>query len=118
MTKDIKEKHCKIEQKDEGQIRYRELAHAYEEEYGIIMPKSTMHRYCFLIGMYNVDSYLKPHLTIKHMVNRVKFVLALLGSHNQSVSTFGDQNLAIGIDEKWFNVVPIKLKIRMYPEDE
>ena len=52
------------------------------------------------------------------MVNRVKFVLALLGSHNQSGSTCGDQNLTIDIDEKWFYVVPMKRKIRMYPEDE
>ena len=101
-----------------GRLGIRELAHAYEEEYGIKMPKSTMHRYCFLIGLYNVDSYLKPHLTIKQVVNRVKFVLDLLGSHNQSVSTYGDQNLAIDIDEKWFYVVPMKRKIRMYPEDE
>ena len=36
-----------------------------------------MHRYCFFIGTYNVDSYLKPHLTMKQMVNRVKFVLGL-----------------------------------------
>ena len=82
------------------------------------MPKSTTHIYCFLIGMYNVDSYLKPHLTMKQMVNRVKFALALLSSHNRSVSTFGDQNLTIDIDEKWFYVVPMKRKIRMYPEDE
>ena len=55
---------------------------------------------------------------MKQMVNRVKFVLALLGSPNQSVSTFGDQYLTIDFDEKWFYVVPIKRKIRMYPEDE
>ena len=65
-----------------------------------------MHQYCFLLGVYNVDSYLKPHLTIKQMVNGVKLVLALLDSYNQSVSTFGDQNLTIDIDEKWFYVVP------------
>ena len=68
--------------------------------------------------MYNVDSYLKPHLTITQMVNSVKFVLALLGSHNQSVSTFCDQNLTIDIDEYWFHMAPMKRKIRMYSEDE
>ena len=32
--------------------------------------------------------------------------------------TFGDQNLTIYIDEKWFYVVPMKRKIRRYAEDE
>ena len=44
------------------------------------------------------------------MVNRVKFVLP--------VSTYGDQNLTIDIDNKWFYVVPMKRKIQMYPDDE
>ena len=78
----------------------QELAHAYDKEYGIKLLKSTMHRYCFLIGMYNVDSYSKPHLTMKQMINRVKFVLTLLGSHNQFVSICGDQNLIIDINIK------------------
>ena len=118
LTKEIEKNIVKLNRKTKGRLGIRELAHAYKEEYGIKMPKSTMHRYSFLIGMYNVDSYLKTHLTIKQIVNRVKFVLALLGSHNQSVSTFGDQNLTIHIDEKWFYVMPMKRKIRMYPEDE
>ena len=118
LTKEIEKNIAKLNRKTKGKLGIRELAHAYEEEYGIKMPKSTMHRYCFLIGMYNVDSYLKPHLTIKQMINRVKFVLALLRNHNQSVSTFGDQNLTIDIGEKWFYVVPMKRTIRMCPEDE
>ena len=48
------------------------------------------------------------------MVNCVKFVLALLGSHNQSVSTLGDQKLTIDIDEKWFYMVLMKEMIRIY----
>ena len=75
-----------------------------------------MHR--SLIGMYNVDSHLKPHLSLRHMVKRVQFVHALLTGHNQATSTFDDFNLTIDIDEKWFYVVPMKRKIRMYPEDE
>ena len=118
LTKEIEKNIAKLNRKTKGRLGIRELAHAYEDEYGIRTPKSTMHRNCFLVGMYNVDSYLKPHLTIKQMVNRVKFVLALLGSHNQSVSTLGDQKLTIDIDEKWFYVVPMKRNIRMYPEDE
>ena len=81
------------------------------------MLRNIMHR-CFLIGKCNVDSYLKPHLTMKQMENSVQFVLALLGSHYQSVSTFGDQYLTIDIDEKWVYVLPMKRKIRMYPEDD
>ena len=99
VTKEFEKNIAKLNRKTKGRLGVREL-HAYEEEYGIKMPKSTMHSYCFLTGMYNVDSYLKPHLTMKQMVNRVVFVLALLGSHNQSGSTFGDQNLTIDIDEK------------------
>ena len=82
------------------------------------MPKTIMHRYCFHIGMYIEDSYLIPHLIVKQMVNRVKFVLALLSSHNQSVSTFGDRNVTIDIDEKWLYLVPMTQKIRMYSYDE
>ena len=52
------------------------------------------------------------------MIKRVKFVLALLSGHNQATSTVGDLNLTIDINEKWFYVVPMKRKIRMYPEDE
>ena len=104
LTKEIEKDIAKLNRKTKGRLGIGELAHAYEEENRIKIPKSAMHHYCFLIGMYNVDSYLKPHLTIKQMVNRVKFALALLGGHNQSVCTFGDQNLTIDEDEKWFYV--------------
>ena len=57
LTKEIEENSAKLNRKTKGKLGIRELAHAYEEEYGIKMPKSTMHRYCFLIGMYNVDSH-------------------------------------------------------------
>ena len=39
---------------------------------------------------------------LEQIVNRVKFVQALSGSLNQCVSTFGDQNLTVDIDEKCF----------------
>ena len=55
LTQEIERNIAKLNKKTEGRLGIRELAVAYEEEYGIRMPKSTMHRYCFLIGMYNVD---------------------------------------------------------------
>ena len=86
--------------------------------YGIDIAYSTMHRYCVTFGMYNVVSYLKPHLSLKQMVRRINFVLALITSHNRHISTFGRYELTIDVDEKWFYVVPLKKKIRLYPGDE
>ena len=59
LTQEIERNIAKLNKKTKGRLGIRELAVAYKEE-----PKSTMRRYCFLIGMYNVDSYLKPHLSL------------------------------------------------------
>ena len=52
LTQEIERNIAKLNKKTEGRLGIRELAVAYEEEYGIRMPKSTMRRYCFFIGLY------------------------------------------------------------------
>ena len=49
LTKEIGKNIAKLNRKTKGRLGIRELAHAYEEKKGIKMPKSTMHRYCFLL---------------------------------------------------------------------
>ena len=57
LTKEIKKNIEKLNKKTKDRLGIRELAHAYEEEDGIKMPKSTIYRYCFHIGVYNAVSY-------------------------------------------------------------
>ena len=118
LTPAIERKIQKLNKKTNGKLGIRDLAVELKKEYGIDIAYSTMHRYCVSIGMYNVDSYLKPHLSLKQMVNRINYVVGLLEVHNQHIRRFGTHELTIHIDEKWFYVVPLKRKIRLYPGDE
>ena len=61
--------------------------------------------------MYNVDSNLKPHLSLKLMVNRINVVVGLLEVQNQQQLRFGALDSTIHIDEK-------PLKIRLCPGNE
>ena len=82
---------------------------------GIDISYATMHRYYVTIGIYNVDSYLKPHLSLRQMVRRINSVLALITAHNRHVPTFGSR--PIDVDKKWFYVILLK-KIRLCAGDD
>ncbi len=68
-------------------LSIRDLTFAVTEKCGLDISFATMYCYCVNIGIYNVDSYLKPHLSLKQMVNRINFALGKIESHDQHTST-------------------------------
>ena len=102
LSADIEQKMAN--KRTKGILSIRDLTVELLNTYGIDIYYATMHRYCVTIGMYNVDSYLTPHLLLRQMVRRINFVLALI----RRITDTCLLSEPIDVDEKWFYVVPLK----------
>lgn len=118
LTQEITEELIEINQETQGRLTIRGLLEAYNKKSSVHLSRSTLFRYCIEIGFYNVDSYLKPSLTREQMLKRVEFVLTKLERDSHGNWTFIQLKNVIHVDEKWFFLVKMCRKIRMYPGDD
>ena len=81
-------------------VSYSKRKYLEISDNGVDISYPTMHQYCVTIGMYNVDSYLKPYFFQQKLINAIDFVMSLITTHNRDVSTFGTYDSSIDADER------------------
>ena len=89
-----------------GRASLRNLA----ERTGI--PKSSIDAYTKVIGFKKTSSWLKPKLTERHKMERLKFVLNLREGRRKK---FKEQRNTIVVDESWFYLFDERVQVRYEP---
>ena len=90
----------------------------YENEFGFLIPHSTMSLYMKLLGSTWMSTYLKPKLTTQQMINRLEFLIGKVQYRGNGLYSFIDETNTIHVDEKWFYVCKNKNKVRKIAGDD
>ena len=98
----------------------RSIAYKLATEHQIVRSNDTICRYLKQLGVSIHKSYIKPSLTVKQKIQRLEFVLGKLGPANQDARFrfFRDEKKTIHVDEKWFYVIQVKKRVRLFPGEE
>jgi transposase len=107
-----------IKKKRDLPVRSISLQLAVEHE--IFIPKSSLQRYLQELGVDIVNSHVKPSLSKAQKIWRLEFVLGKLdrAAHGARFVYFRKENLTIHVDEKWYYMVRLKKKIRLFPGED
>ncbi len=114
LTDEVKDNILAILKKHNGVISYRHLAVVYEMMYGVKFSHITLWKYLKAMGVQEKTSRVKPSLTVKHKVDRLKFVLSKIKTVGRK-HFFHRQLNHIHIDEKWFYALREGKKCKFIP---
>ena len=104
-----------IHEMSKGKYTIREMAVAYEREFGVVIHFSTMQKYWSLMEGNIRSSYIKPKLQTQQQINRLNFVLGKIVHAGHGVYEFDKMMNTLHVDEKWFYVSKLKQKQRTLP---
>jgi hypothetical protein len=97
----------------EGNLPIDQFCELYEMEFDQHMCRHTMDKYLNEIGCKSIMTYVKPSLSPKQRLARLKFILRLISGdghgHYQFIVEF-----RFHVDEKWFYEVAIRQKKRKF----
>ena len=71
-----------------------------------------------MINVVGNSSYVKPSLTEKHQMLRVKFILNQIDVSNSNQLVYRDHHNNIHVDEIYFYTTPPKRKLKYLPDHE
>jgi hypothetical protein len=86
-------------------------------DHNIVRGNATIHRYLKELGVKVVNSFIKPSLTVKQKIDRLEFVLGKLQAEDpdSEFRYFYAEWKTLHADEKWFYVIRMHKKIRLFP---
>ena len=94
-----------------GRLSIRSLAKQFSAA-DIPLAKSTLHRWLPALDAKLVRTYVKPMLQTHHVLHRLQFILQRV-----HYGSFIPLKNVIHVNEKWFNTVPLKRKVRVMGEE-
>lgn len=104
-----------VNQKEDGDITYRELA---LEELGYTISATSCFRYLKKVGAYTTSSWVKPTFTEENRMQRLSWVLKQIDPSNPDRLTFLSQKDRIHIDKKWFYLERLRVRRPVVPGEQ
>lgn len=103
--------------KEKGDITYRELQVELEKA-GLPLSLGAVHKYAKVLGVHEESKYVKPKLTEKNKIERLKWVLSKIDVSDPNDLRYYHQNNIVHVDEKWMYVERLRKTVKSLPDHE
>jgi hypothetical protein len=117
LTDEMRENIVNLHFMTEGQSPVDLFCAQYLAEFGVSVSRSSMERYLADLGAADKSIYLAPALSDKQRMQRLEFILGLVHHSGHGLYVFRKE-VRIHVDEKWFFVQELKMKVRYLPCEE